>query len=248
LIRIRYKLKGMNTEMTQIADDLCYGDGVNKTEHFRYTRTEIENLGWRMRLTSKQNEIDLWEGLKEMATTFFSVKELEKVILMMFKNFKENRGDLFTNNILTPEVIKHQSTVNFCIKIEESIKQKLLTNKNDFTSLFNNTIHKTTAGKNRYGRPQFSTLDDTFFSGLTICINDTWAYEIFIIGVFLDSKKNINIKYKVILYDHFGLDIPDIKNDLYYSLVGFRSWFVLQHLKNYKPFITKIEFEKTFRV
>ena len=28
---------------------------------------------------------------------------------------------------------------------------------------------------------------------------------------------------------------------------GFRAWFVLQHLKGYKPFINKISFERSFR-
>jgi hypothetical protein len=48
----RYKLKGMNTRMSNIADDMCFGDGVNRTTHFRYTTQDISDLGLIMRTTS----------------------------------------------------------------------------------------------------------------------------------------------------------------------------------------------------
>lgn len=42
------------------------------------------------------------------------------------------------------------------------------------------------------------------------------------------------------LYDHFGLDQPDVEK-IYVELAGFRAWFVLQHYDSfngkYKPFI-----------
>ena len=100
----------------------------------------------------------------------------------------------------------------------------------------------------RFGRPHFHTNKDKFFSGLTIMVNDTWAYEIFVSDFESKGENNHQIKLKIILYDHFGLDIPDVQNNLYYSFAGFRAWFVLQHYHSYKPFITKIEFEKTFKV
>jgi len=51
------------------------------------------------------------------------------------------------------------------------------------------------------------------------------------------------------LYDHFGLDEPDVDNSKSYDyLAGFRAWFMLQHLKRfaYKPFLTVIELEYDF--
>lgn len=48
---------------------------------------------------------------------------------------------------------------------------------------------------------------------------------------------------EVIIHDHFGLD----KNDaLSYqgNHNGFASWWVLQHLRNYKPFETLIKVRK----
>ena len=41
-----------------------------------------------------------------------------------------------------------------------------------------------------------------------------------------------------IYYDHFGLDFPDIHK---YDKDIFYAWFVLQHFRGYKPFITKLD-------
>jgi len=44
------------------------------------------------------------------------------------------------------------------------------------------------------------------------------------------------------ILDHFGLDLKDIemkKDDFRYD-VGFASWWILQHRKGYKPFITQV--------
>jgi hypothetical protein len=49
------------------------------------------------------------------------------------------------------------------------------------------------------------------------------------------------------LWNHFGLDVKDIEiYKLAGYLDGFRAWFLLQHFRGYKPFITKITFEKDF--
>jgi hypothetical protein len=56
------------------------------------------------------------------------------------------------------------------------------------------------------------------------------------------KNNQITIKLNFIYYDHFGLDYPDIAkfdNDIFYS------WFVLQHFKGFKPFITKISIDET---
>jgi hypothetical protein len=57
---------------------------------------------------------------------------------------------------------------------------------------------------------------------------------------FFSDGKKYQLKYKIILYDHFGLDIPDVESGYYY-IEGFLAWFVLQHHRSYKPFITKME-------
>lgn len=239
----RYKFKGLNTEMTQIANDLCYGDGVSKTDHFKYTVEEIANLGTLMKdYTMTSSTKSLWNDLTNMITNFFSVGELEAVALLMVDKFKKNSGEEFSNLILTKKVSQHFSTQEFCKNIEKGILERLKKAKGEVEFLFDNEKYK---NSNRFGRPQFSTLKDKFAGGLTICINDTWAYEVLITNCKIIENNNYAITYKIILYDHFGLDYPDLKDKIYYDLAGFRAWFVLQHLKSYKPFITKVEIEKS---
>ena len=54
-------------------------------------------------------------------------------------------------------------------------------------------------------------------------------------------------QFNVVLYDHFGLDQPDVEKK-YRFLAGFRAWFILQHLRrfSYKPFITRAEMTYDF--
>ena len=58
-------------------------------------------------------------------------------------------------------------------------------------------------------------------------------------------EDEIKGKYQVILWDHFGLDKPDLERFYSYG-AGFRAWFILQHRYGYRPFLTKIVFEKEF--
>uniref|UniRef100_UPI003593DAF7 DUF3289 family protein n=1 Tax=Salmonella enterica TaxID=28901 RepID=UPI003593DAF7 len=78
-------------------------------------------------------------------------------------------------------------------------------------------------------------------SGLGITIHDVWAYQVFITD-FAINGNNFTAKLEFIYWDHFGLDYPDIVN---YDRDIFYSWFVLQHFKNYQPFITKISINET---
>jgi hypothetical protein len=93
--------------------------------------------------------------------------------------------------------------------------------------------------------PVFGSAADNAL-GLRITWNDTWAYEVFIKKYELKNSGEYILTYEVILYDHFGLDLPDIEKFYKYQLWGigdgFQSWFVLQHLWNYPPFITKMSF------
>jgi hypothetical protein len=92
------------------------------------------------------------------------------------------------------------------------------------------------------GQPRFNEKED-IISGLTIAINDTWAYNIYVDEYKIDGCYCSGI-FRVVLWDHFGLDKLDITTSKPVGwLAGFRSWFILQHLDRfaYKPFLTKIE-------
>ncbi|MBE7661014.1 DUF3289 family protein [Tenacibaculum finnmarkense] len=85
--------------------------------------------------------------------------------------------------------------------------------------------------------------------GLTIATNDIWSTEV-VLKELKNDGENYTCKYQVTLWDHFGLDIPDMQKP-FNIMPGIREtficWFVLQHLRGYKPFVTKITFNKEFK-
>lgn len=91
-----------------------------------------------------------------------------------------------------------------------------------------------------------NTTSDKFW-GPTIAINDTWAYDVDIQNYTPSADGTYTAELRVILYDHFGLDVPDLDISLWkpfkpYGLAGlFRAWFILQHVRGYRPFITVID-------
>ncbi|WP_426485420.1 DUF3289 family protein [Flavobacterium sp. 2] len=82
-----------------------------------------------------------------------------------------------------------------------------------------------------------SPIFDDNTSGLRIAINDVWTYQIYITRYKVNGN-HFEMGLEYINYDHFGLDFPDIHK---YDQDIFYASFVLQHFKNYKPFITKID-------
>jgi len=249
----RYKKAGYNRAGNQLADDLHYGNGVDmNTGHSLYSIEEIKrDLHFLFEYITLHDEPKyLWIDLKLMVKYIFSVGELETVALRMIEHFKQSTGTEFTDPILDQYVIEHPSCERFCNSMEELIKHRLECSHN--SQLSEISFEKYNDGSTtprmidaEWGHPRFSTLKDTFYGGLTICMNDTWAYEVLVTGAERVSESKWSIEYEVKLFDHFGLDKPDVEK-VYKYAAGFRAWFILQHIHNYKPFITKVVFKKSF--
>lgn len=86
---------------------------------------------------------------------------------------------------------------------------------------------------------------DYLFGGLTLSINDLWGTYVYM-SDYKNDGRHYSATIHVVLYDHFGLDQPDVEK-IYADLAGFRAWFVLQHYKGfegkYQPFINFIEYD-----
>jgi len=235
----KYRDKGRNEVNTAIADDMCYGEGVTRTNHFRYTTAEVEALGVAMQLTLSFSVQELWSQFRAMVASLFSIGELEPVALAMVARFQESSGREFSHPILTKSMMKHPSMIQFIKNVENGLQQELKESKGDPAKL----LHPGTVGDSgRYGRPQFSTASDTIAGGLRICWNDTWSYEVRIERFDMVPGSGYLLKYRIVLFDHFGLNIEDLsQNPKFYALAGFRSWFALQHIHNFQPFIATAE-------
>ncbi len=194
--------------------------------------------------------------------------KLEINIKDMISKFKRNKGGVYRSNILTNAIKNHQSTLTYCKEVEDYIAEKLKNSKGKLSGLIENEIDfmgtsnlknrrkkgktttqisKTTRKEIFFMRPQFDSFED-LLAGQRIALNDIWATKVEVTEYKLEN--NIyNIKYDVTLWDHFGLDKSDLEK--YFNLfkgarVIFSSWFTLQHLRGYKPFITHIKFTKKF--
>lgn len=227
---------GKNRAGTDIADDLKYGD---------MTTQELKNILGFFSYHADWEDDTLFGDLRLMCVGVFSSGELRKNILQMIDKFEKSEGGYYSSPIIDRKAQNHQSTISFFRFIEEVFHQKIKEFKGNPLRLFDNQL-EIPDGQ----RPKYGTSADTWWGGLTIAINDTWAFN-----VYLTDYKQVKNKYeasiKVIIYDHFGLDTPDIattKGGLYKGLAGFRAWFILQHHdeRAYKPFITQITVKHKF--
>lgn len=80
------------------------------------------------------------------------------------------------------------------------------------------------------------------FSGMTMAVDDTSAYLVFVESYELVSANTYNAVLRIESYDNFGLNPADIQCG-FGLLAGFRSWFILQHVRGYKPFLTKMTYK-----
>nr|WP_242840431.1 DUF3289 family protein [Ruminococcus albus] len=86
------------------------------------------------------------------------------------------------------------------------------------------------------------------FGGMTLSINDLWGSSVNIDSIEVNGNSYNGVLHFQ-LYDHFGLDQPDVEK-IYVNLAGFRAWFVLQHYDafngKYKPFINVYDYYVPF--
>ncbi len=232
----------------------------------KYTRKEIEALGYLMDyITAKVPEWSLWTDFKLMEESMVW-GELNTVLDQMIAKFKSNTGGIFESTPLTKSVKNNPSTQRYCMYVEnyiaEKIKQETLQSiakvedkAPDFENQIDDRIDKDKIKGNditndkgvlvSFTRPSFNyKSNNNLLEGRTLALNDIWATEV-ILKDLKNKGENYTAKYQVTLWDNFGLDIPDMQKFFYYG-AGFRAWFVLQHLYGYKPFVTKMTFEKEF--
>ncbi|MEQ8199000.1 MAG: DUF3289 family protein, partial [Clostridiaceae bacterium] len=192
----------------------------------------------------------LFEIFKAMVTDFFSTEEMESVILDMIEHFKSGAGTDYSNSVLTLRAMEHENTKKYIDSTKSALIEELIMNGGNLSALeykengVETNLHKRIMLTER---PIFNTITD-IYQGLTITIDDTWANNIEVRNYSLVDK-NFEGTIHFTIYDHFGLDKPDVEKE-YVFLGGFRSWFLLQHYNQfnsiYKPFVTVIEIDVPF--
>lgn len=219
---------GMNNAGTAVADDLKAGD---------YTRAQIDALGTLMSISASAPEWSLWADLRLMSHGLFASGDLSTNIGMMIDKFQANTGGVYQSDILNNAVRNHPSQERFRLDAQAAFDEKIKSVGGDANRLPNDQLKQLT-------RPIFNNNADIWRGGLTIAINDVWAYDVDLTSYDREGD-NYAATLKLTLHDHFGLDQPDVEKKYYY-LAGFRAWFILQHLYGYKPFQVQIPLSYTF--
>ena len=153
------------------------------------------------------------------------------------KHFKESSGQMFYHKTLSKKVCNSPQMRNYIRDFGFELGKKI---KSD-TKI--NTVTEVKMGTNH---PVFSSLFDQY-NGLKIHVNDTEETKVWIQKLYYSPENSYwvaDIYFEV--YDHFGMD----KNDAitYQSkFLGFAAWWILQHQRNYKPFVTLIKGKATIK-
>lgn len=231
------------------------GDGTFP-EDLNYNDISVEDLkamdwiNWSdFVLTDAASFRSSWEY---MCTSLFSTEPLQTVILDMIDHFMSGSAMEYSHETLTEKVLEHTSTQNYIEAVKNCIYQLLNLYNGDIMQLYYvasdrdyNPLVQLMDSK-KIDPPFYNTANDKV-TGLTICLDGLWGNKIEV-----KSYSKMGNSYSGVLsftlYDHFGLDAADVEK--YGLLPGFRSWYILQHNKNYngayKPFVTMINFDVPF--
>lgn len=251
-----------NLETTNLkaiySKDDCYSTFYQAEVKVPFTNLKFKlpaiSTGLDTRVFDNFSDDFLFWDFQETASLYFAKGKLEGNLKRMIAKFKRNEGGIYEDSDLTSAIINSQVTKDYCKLIEQYLSKKIKESIVDLNKVEDKTIYFGDATKierdrkiknKNFSRPIYN-INKT--EGLTIALNDIWATEVNILELKNENNK-YSCKYEVILWDHFGLDKPDMEKVFnIIPSVGetFVCWFILQHLRGYKPFLTKIKFEKTF--
>ncbi len=230
------------------------GNVANDMKTNDYTGDQIKDINWMFRFQLLESYFPsiLFDEFEFMSTSLFSTGDMEDVVLDMIDHFEEGTGTAYRNQTLTNKASEHETTKAYVEFVKNALVDQLKKNGGNLAAL---QFDKSTKETNEFYQkiqedasyPTFSTTSDNI-DGLTITVNDTWGNTVSVKDFSVVNNHFKGVMH-VRLYDHFGLDRPDVEK-VYVNLAGFRAWFVLQHYDEfdgkYKPFVTLMEMDIPF--
>ncbi|WP_048957222.1 YPO3983 family protein [Enterobacter bugandensis] len=181
----------------------------------------------------------LFTEMKELSLMFSFYGEYKALIGEMIDHFRYGNGRVFFSQKLNSafhKKINNNFPGNPLYIIEEQIHSKFYSNPKAtyFPALLNDIKCRIFISH----LPKFDSKKDNV-NGLGISIHDIAAQKIILNGLHRYAM-GWSASVHFIAQDHFGLDVKDIKNELYNKFRFFRIWFFLQRHKAfaYKPYFT----------
>ncbi|MFK3660983.1 DUF3289 family protein [Scandinavium sp. NPDC088450] len=201
---------------------------------------DLESTQPRGRKISHSECVDiLFNEMHKLSHTFAIYGDYTDLITQMINHFRYSDGENFHSPLLD-SAFEHQiiskgfnSSLNI---ISQHLKKTLYNKKQKIneTTLFYNISSEILNST----LPKFNRFIDRV-NGLGITVHDIFAQKITLSSLErYASGWSAKVSYRA--QDHFGLDVTDIKNDLYRQFRFFRIWFFLQRHKDFafKPFMT----------
>lgn len=159
-----------------------------------------------------------------------------ELLTALIGHFKGSTGTPFSNAYMDQKLKEHPSFHTFVYQKEKGVLDNLNKQLKDASGNINK-IQMPLIGKISSDRTKFNTLRDKL-NGMTLAVDDTSAYEVYVDDYKLTAPNTFSCNLRIIVYDNYGLDAEDIAK--YGTIAGFRAWYVLQHVRGYKPFLTKM--------
>jgi hypothetical protein len=168
---------------------------------------------------------------------YVSTGDLENIAKQMVERFYVGAGGYYKDADLNKIIKNNPYFINYHNKFQADFQS--LAQKTSIDKLIHFPIME-------LGRFDFPTKSTELITGLVIIIHQVWAIKISLKNVTLDYKNSQGSGTLVYtLYDHFGLDWEDVIKFGDYPIAGngFKAWYILQHYRNAKPFITEVNIE-----
>lgn len=216
------RLPGYNFDGT-VAEDMLFNDKPTKSKSIMQDPVY------------KKNDATLGAYLDQLMTSL-SIGKMETVALEMSARFQKGTGGTYKSNILNNEIANHGAFVSYHNEFLEKFRKELESNNYDPNKIAPISM----------GLLNFSSFWDKV-SGLGITIHQVWSIKAELIEYKYNKCTKVwsgNLLYT--LYDHFGLDWDDIikhgkdRIPQYHTGDFFKAWYILQHYRNAKPFITEM--------
>lgn len=219
---------GKTMDGSATAEDMKYGD-VTPEELLEKDRscadllnTDDRRLFANMYALARSGS--LWEG--------------QDNALAIVRHFEENTGQMYSSSYMNERLKEHETFKEFVYNNDDNGVLKILC-KNLHVKNGNINELKLLTGEIRSTSVKFNTKKD-LFNGMTISVDGSMAYRVYVDDYELNSGDTFSCKLRIHIFDHYGLDWEDVRKVGNYH-PGFKSWYILQHVRGYKPFLTCME-------
>lgn len=215
-----------------------------------------ERADYALKQIEKYNEFtdeELFDIFRNDADDW-AMGELEDVLYDMIDFFKKNTdtSNTYEDKRLNKAIAAHKSTTNFIKGLSTVLAKAFNENSRELSNLKVNNLStqfmESEIDENKMGNPDLLGLHlqhlnrltyKEYFSGLGITVDSTQAWNIYL-NEFVIEENSYRGKLQLEILDHYGLDSPDILKKYIRKNEEIITWYILQHLRGYKPFITKI--------